>query len=381
MNVDQEVSSRYSAAAKVREAALCCPVDYDKKYLEVIPKEVIDRDYGCGDPSKYLAEGETVLDLGSGGGKICFIASQVVGRKGRVLGVDINDEMLELAEKSKTTVSNKIGFSNVEFRKGKIEDLRLDRKLIDHYLSENQINTEQAFRDLENYIENQRLENPLIKDSSIDVVVSNCVLNLVKSEAKRTLFSEIFRVLRRGGRAVISDIVSDEQVPLEMQRDPELWSGCLSGALQEKEFLQAFVDAGFYGVEILSRDEQPWQTVEGIEFRSMTVAAYKGKEGPCFEHNDAVVYKGPFLSVTDDDGHTYYRGERMAVCRKTKELLMREPYRSSFFEVSPRVEIAAEDAVPFSCEGSYVRDPKVTKGESYKETITGSPSDSNSSCC
>ncbi len=114
-------------------------------------------------------------------------------------------------------------------------------------------------------------------DDSVDVVVSNCVLNLVEPKSKRQLFAEIFRVLRKGGRAVISDIVSDEEVPEHLQSDPELWSGCISGALTEDGFLKAFSDAGFYGIQILKRDEKPWRTVEGIEFRSVTVQAFKGK--------------------------------------------------------------------------------------------------------
>src|SRR5439155_9502124 len=124
--------------------------------------------------------------------------------------------------------------------------------------------------------------------------VSNCVLNLVEPRAKRQLFGEIFRVLKRGGRAVISDIVSDEDVPDHLQNDPELWSGCISGALTEEAFLKAFSEAGFYGIRILKFDEKPWRAVEGIEFRSVTIEAWKGKQGPCFERNQAVIYKGPF---------------------------------------------------------------------------------------
>ena len=97
INAESEVRKRYAAGAQAAEAKLCCPVDYNTEYLKVIPQEVIERDYGCGDPSKYLREGETVLDLGSGTGKICFIAAQVVGPKGKVIGVDMTDEMLEVA--------------------------------------------------------------------------------------------------------------------------------------------------------------------------------------------------------------------------------------------------------------------------------------------
>src|SRR5207249_9188439 len=114
---------------------------------------------------------------------------------------------------------------------------------------------------------------------------------------------------KKGGRAVISDIVSDEEVPDEMQNDPELWSGCISGALTETGFLQAFEHAGFYGIQILKRDAQPWRTVQGIEFRSVTVEAFKGQQGECFERNQAVIYRGSFKEVLDYDNH------RMERCR------------------------------------------------------------------
>ncbi len=114
-NVEQAVRERYAAAAKATEPTLCCPVQYDTRYLEVLPQELIERDYGCGDPSKFVSEGETVLDLGSGGGKICYIASQIVGPGGRVLGVDMNDDMLGLARKFKREIGERIGNRNVEF--------------------------------------------------------------------------------------------------------------------------------------------------------------------------------------------------------------------------------------------------------------------------
>jgi len=111
-DTNRAVRERYASAAKTREAALCCPVDYDRALLKVIPDEVIERDYGCGDPSRYVREGDVVLDLGSGGGKICFIASQIVGASGRVIGVDMNDEMLELARRAAPVVAERIVVSN-----------------------------------------------------------------------------------------------------------------------------------------------------------------------------------------------------------------------------------------------------------------------------
>lgn len=271
MNVEAAVKNRYSSAARKKAYSLCCPIEYNQEYLKVIPKEVLERDYGCGDPSQYLKEGETVLDLGSGTGKICFIATQVVGKKGKVIGVDMTDEMLEIARRNALLVAEKIGYSNVEFKKGRIQDLGLDLEKLDEEMQKN------PGTDSSKKAEELRISHPLISSDSIDVVVSNCVLNLVEQNSKRQLFEEIFRVLQKGGRAVISDIVSDQKVPEHLQKDPELWSGCISGAMMKDHFLKAFSDVGFGKVELIKLDCKPWQTVEGIEFRSATVQALKEK--------------------------------------------------------------------------------------------------------
>jgi arsenite methyltransferase len=378
--IDQQdaVRQRYAAAAQRLEPELCCPVDYHPEYLQIIPQEVVDRDYGCGDPSKYLREGETVLDLGSGGGKICFIAAQVVGASGRVIGVDMNDTMLDLARRSQREVASKIGYENVQFRKSKIQDMAIDRDQLDAFLKENPVTDEAGLQRLELFTSQMRRESPMIADDSIDVVVSNCVLNLVDAADKEQLFGELFRVLRPGGRAVISDIVSDEPVPEHLRQDSQLWSGCISGAFQESDFLAAFEHAGFYGVEMPVWQQQPWQTVEGIEFRSVTVIAYKGKEGPCFEHNQAVMYRGPFSRVHDDNGHVFERGQRTAVCRKTFDIMTRPPYGDQFIAVEPRVAIDPEQAQPFECTGgTTTRPPRVTKGNDYRLTSLPDSDD----CC
>ena len=372
LRAESAVKARYAAAAKAPEASLCCPTDYDPRYLEVIPPEVIEKDYGCGNPARHLNLGETVLDLGSGSGKICFIAAQVVGPHGCVIGVDMTDEMLEVARRNAPIVAERLGYLNVEFRKGRIQDLALDLERLDQELKQRPITDAASFLAADELAQELRVRHPLIPNESMDVVVSNCVLNLVEPNAKKQLFDEIFRVLKKGGRAIISDIVSDETVPEHLQNDPKLWSGCISGAFTEEGFLKAFSEPGFYGIQILSWDETPWQTVEGLEFRSVTVLAYKGKQGLCFERNQAVIYLGPFKEVLDDDGHRLERGKRYAVCDKTYQLYHKEPYRPFFVFVDPLKEVPLSEARPFDCSGTRVRHPKETKGQDYKVTTPAS---------
>jgi len=366
--MENAVKEAYREGAAARVEALCCPVDYDPRHLEIIPDEVVERDYGCGDPSRYLSEGETVLDLGSGTGKICFIAAQVVGPTGRVIGVDMTPEMLEVARRNAPVVAERLGYGNVEFRRGRIQDLALDLDRLEEELARDPVTDAEGYLAAQLRAQELRRTEPMVATGSVDVVVSNCVLNLVDGEEKPRLFREIFRVLARGGRAVISDIVADEPVPAHLRDDPELWSGCVSGALTEDAFLQAFADAGFYGVRILDRQREPWRTVEGIEFRSLTVEAFRGKEGPCLERNQAVIYKGPFKEVLDDDGHRLRRGERVAVCDKTFRIYGRAPYTEHFELVAPREEIPLEEAEPFDCARTAPRHPRETKGLEYDAT-------------
>ena len=378
MNLDVEkvVRERYSQGAAQRQDALCCPVEYDARYLDVIPREVLERDYGCGDPTRDIRPGEHVLDLGSGTGKVCFIAAQIVGRDGRVIGVDTNSEMLALARRSGPAVGAKLGFANVDFRRGKIEDLATDLDAVDEWLRHNPVNDADGLERLGDFIEAQKRNAPLVANDSIDVVVSNCVLNLVRESSKVRVFQEIYRVLKRGGRAVISDIVSDEPVPEHLRNDPELWSGCVSGALEQGAFLAAFERAGFHGIEILKRDVAPWRTVEGIEFRSITIRAMKGKEGACWDCNQAVIYRGPWRKVEDDDGHTLLRGQPMAVCEKTFRIYTSEPYAKDIIPVAPLVPVALEQAKPFDCSRDSIRHPRETKGLEYRTTT-----DASAACC
>ena len=376
------VLKRYGNAAREVDACLCLPVGYDKALLRVIPKEILEKDYGCGDPLRYIRAGETVLDLGSGSGKTCYIISQIVGAAGKVIGVDFNPPMLELARKYQKSIGDKLGYHNVEFRRGKIQDLKTNLELVDQYLEEQPVRSVADLSRLEEFGSKIRHELPLVADESVDVIVSNCVLNLVRPEDKNVLFAEMYRVLKRGGRIAISDIVSDEPVPEQLAKDPNLWSACVSGAFLEEDFLRAFEEAEFYGIQIEELRAEAYQTVEGIEFRAITVTAYKGKEGPCVERNQAVIYRGPWKQVVDDDDHVLPRSVRVAVCEKTFELYSKPPYQDQFVLIPPRQEVPRERAGVFDCSRDHKRYPRETKGMEYNVTrMSKSVCGPGSNCC
>lgn len=382
LDAESAVRERYEKAARAVQPQLCCPVSYDPKYLEAIPQEILDKDYGCGDPSRYVREGDTVLDLGSGAGKICYIAAQIVGPRGRVIGVDFNAEMLGLAHKYQAEVSERLGYDNVIFHRARIQDLALPLDEVDAYLQANPVRSSDDLRRFEEFQSRLRQAAPLLADESVDVIISNCVLNLVREEDREHLFREMFRVLKRGGRVAISDIVSDEPVPERMKQDPELWSGCIAGAFQEAAFPAAFERAGFHGMAYDKYDEQPWKTIRGIQFRSVTVTARKGKQGPCWEHNQAVIYRGPWRKVEDDDGHVFLRGQRMAVCEKTYRLMSSEPYADQIILVPPLKPVPAGKAKRFACGQNAVRSPAETKGRRYRKTVNAAATCApGSGCC
>jgi len=368
---DAAVRARYSAAARAPEAALCCPVDYDRALLDAIPGRVIERDYGCGDPSRSVRAGDTVLDLGSGGGKIAFIAAQLTGPTGRVIGVDENEDMLALARGAAPEVAERLGYANVGFHRGRIQDLALDLDRLDAWLADHPVRQASDLAAFDACRERLRAESPLVASGSVDLVVSNCVLNLVRERDRQSMIREIHRVLAPGGRIAISDIVSDEVVPEALRADPTLWSGCISGAFQERALLEALAEAGFQGIRIDEWRDEPFAVVEGIEFRSLTVTARKVADGPCLEANQAIVYRGPWKRVEDDDGHVLVRGERTAVCAKTFGILTAEPYRDELVAIEPAVAVPEGERAPFDCARVAPRHPRETRGDGRPTRLPG----------
>lgn len=359
MNVELDVKERYAEGAQQKEEALCCPVDYDTSLLKILPEEIIEKDYGCGDPSRYVQAGDTVLDLGSGGGKICYMAAQIVGDKGQVIGVDMTDDMLALARKYQGQMAEVLGGDRVEFKKGYIQDLALNLEALEKQIQKKPITKLADWQQLEHWKLSQQKTQPLISNDSIDLVISNCVLNLVAKEERTQMISEIFRVLKPGGRVAISDIISDEYVPKALQKDSTLWSGCISGAFQEQEFLQAFLDAGFVAVAYDKWDDKPWQVVEGIEFRSATLTAVKPDAQQNMDRGQAAIYKGPYAKVYDDQGGVFNRGERIAIGDQTFKIFNQPPYNNDFITIAPLKE--NETKTFCACPGSK-RPATATKG-------------------
>ncbi len=316
----EDVKSFYADAAEIPQPGLCCPTAYSGADTGHIPDEVLDVSYGCGSPVTIsgLAEGETMLDLGAGAGIDCFIASKVTGPKGRVIGIDMTDEMLEKAEKNKTEVSKRLGYGNVVFKKGFLENIPVERE-------------------------------------SVDLVTSNCVINLTANKAP--VFKEIYRIIKNGGRFVISDIISEMPVPASMRDDSTLWGECISGALTTEEFISLAKEAGFYGITILT--DSFYREAGGINFYSITFRAHKLIKGErCLYLGHEATYIGPFKSVSDDEGHEFPRGLAIEVCTDTARKLSLAPYREFFTITAPEGHETSKE------ESCCASDANKTEGKS-----------------
>lgn len=298
----------YAAAAQEPMESLCCAAEYAEAEISHIPENVLGVSYGCGSPVSLagIKEGETIVDLGSGGGIDCFIAAKKVGRSGWVIGIDMTDNMLGIAKEAASSVAKNLGYDIVEFKKGFLEDIPLE-------------------------------------SGTADLVMSNCVLNL--SADKGTVLEEVYRVLNSTGRFCISDVVSDKELPEHIRNDKQLWGECMAGTLTEERFMRAARKAGFYGLLTISRSL--YRELEGIRFYSVTLNGYKFQKGPESVYaGQYAIYKGPFKTVRDDDGHEYPAGLPVKVCTETAEKLGRPPYNGLFSIISQEESELQE---PSSC--------------------------------
>lgn len=258
--IHEKVREYYSTVTKEKEGKLASAVcscssnavpGAVKNIVSEIPDEIIMKYYGCGSPVPDKIEGCTILDLGCGTGRDVFVASKLVGESGKVIGVDMNDDQLDVAEKYKPEIAEKWGYSNMEFKKGYIEDLA----------------------------------SAGIEDSSVDVVISNCVINL--SPDKKSVFSEIRRVLRYGGVLYFSDIFADRKVPDEINANPLLLGECLGGSMSDEEFANLLNETGWGDYKVISSEKTPINNVEiekligDIQYYSKTIRVVKGEESCC----------------------------------------------------------------------------------------------------
>ncbi len=308
----------------------CCTTDYDPALTEKLTAEVLDKRYGCGSPLPEALEGATVLDLGSGAGADCFIASQLVGPTGRVIGVDMTAEQLEVARRNIAPHMDRFGYDepNIEFREGMIEEIPAE-------------------------------------DASVDVVISNCVINL--SNDKEKVFAEIWRVLKPGGEFYIADIVADRRVPARLQEDETLWSECLTGAAYAEDLRRMMAAAGFRDVRTV-KSRRTGDVVEGIRFDSRTLRGFKVElEDRCEDYGQVAVYNGTIagheLRFTLDDHHVFEAGRPMRVCKNTADMLTASRFAAHFRVSEPLQHFGLFDCAPVPSEA------------------TDAPAPSTGSCC
>lgn len=284
------------------------PADSVQKALSLCSPEVLEKYYGCGFvfPPDELLKGLSVLDLGSGAGRDCFLMSQFVGEDGSVLGIDMTDELVEFASSQIPYHMEKFGYSkpNVSFHVGLIEELAE------------------------------------VQDNSIDLIISNCVVNLCPR--KDEVLNQAFRVLKEGGEIYFSDVYSDRRIPEHLAKDQVLWGECLSGAFYWKDFLDTARACGFLDSRVMSctpitvANKELESKLALIKFYSITFRLFKisDLENDCEDYGQAVRYKGTVPRMTDrfilDNHHEFDTGKVYPVCGNTFSMLQNTRFSPHF---------------------------------------------------
>ncbi|MDR2599923.1 MAG: methyltransferase domain-containing protein [Oscillospiraceae bacterium] len=285
-----------------------------KTIMPLIADEIKDRYYGCGSPIPPLLNGMTVLDLGCGTGRDVYIASMLVGENGHVIGIDMTTEQIETAIKYQEEQCERFGFSktNTKFIQGYIEDLK----------------------------------SLGVEDNSVDVVISNCVINL--SSDKEKVFKEIYRILKPGGELYFSDIFVDRRIPEDVANDPVIYGECLGGALYVEDFRRIMAKAGFIDFRYTatryldSDNEKLIEKLGFAKFSSRTIRAFKldDLEDVCEDYGQVAYYDGSISgnphSFDLDDHHKFITGKPMLVCGNTASMVSNTRYSSAFKVIGDR---------------------------------------------
>lgn len=320
MQMQESVREYYgrvlSTSADLKTSACCLAESLPEHHREIVSRihpDVLEKFYGCGSPIPHELEGRVVLDLGCGSGRDAYLLSRLVGPRGRVIGVDMTPEQLQVARRHAGYHAEQWGYAepNVEFLEGYIEDLR----------------------------------SLGIEDDSVDVVVSNCVINL--SPAKEQVFAEIFRVLKPGGELYFSDVFSGRRVPEPLRSDPVLLGECLGGALYTEDFRRLLRGLGVLDHRVVSQSRLDLRSTEVeakagmIDFHSMTVRAFKlPLEDICEDYGQVAFYLGTIPEAphafTLDDHHVFRTGMPVLVCGNTASMLQDTRFGRHFRVVGDR---------------------------------------------
>ncbi len=298
--ISESVKNYYGQVLKSNQdlkTSACCTLDaipyHIRSLLQELHPEVIERFYGCGSPLPPALEGCTVLDLGCGSGRDCYLLSRLVGESGRVIGIDMTEEQLAVARQHCDWHAQKYGYaqSNIDFVQGYIEDLTTAG----------------------------------IADNSVDLVVSNCVVNL--SPDKKKVLAEVLRVLKPGGELYFSDVYADRRIPQALQKDPVLLGECLAGALYWEDFRRIMQELGCPDVRIVKDnpitldDPEVIEKIGMVHFRSVTIRVFKiPLEDRCEDFGQIAIYNGRWIKYFFDS-FIFETGKPLRVCGNTADMI------------------------------------------------------------